>query len=67
MDCYAIRLAPRVSRRWVLEVAEDAVRLTLGDPPGETTHWTADSMASEVGISAQKGLTNQGPLPKNAF
>ena len=25
------------------EVAERVVALTLGDPPGETTHWTADS------------------------
>jgi transposase len=34
------------------EVAEQVVALTLTDPPGETTHWTADMMAAEAGISA---------------
>ncbi len=34
------------------EVAERVVALTLADPPGETTHWTADMMAKEAGISA---------------
>jgi len=34
------------------EVAERVVALTLADPPGETTHWTADMMAQETGISA---------------
>jgi len=34
------------------EVAERVVGLTLDDPPGETTHWTADAMASAAGISA---------------
>jgi len=34
------------------DVAERVVRLTLGDPPGETTHWTADAMARAAGISA---------------
>jgi len=34
------------------EVAERVVALTLGDPPGETTHWTADMMADAGGISA---------------
>lgn len=38
------RLAP--------EVAERVVRLTLGDPPGERTHWTADDMARVSAISA---------------
>jgi transposase len=33
------------------EVAERVVALTLTDPPGETTHWTAAMMASEAGIS----------------
>ena len=28
------------------------VALTLDDPPGETTHWTADMMAKAAGISA---------------
>jgi transposase len=34
------------------EVAERVVALTLKDPPGETTHWTADMMAGATGISA---------------
>ncbi len=38
------RLAP--------EVADRVVTLTLTDAPGETTHWTADIMASASGISA---------------
>jgi transposase len=33
-------------------VAEHVVKLTLADPPGETTHWTADAMAKAAGISA---------------
>ena len=34
------------------DVAEHVVALTLQDPPGETTHWTADMMAHVAGISA---------------
>src|SRR4029434_5785578 len=34
------------------KIAERVVALTLADPPGETTHWTADMMAAQVGISA---------------
>jgi transposase len=34
------------------QVAERVVALTLQDPPGETTHWTADMMARAAGISA---------------
>jgi len=34
------------------DVAEHVVKLTLADPPGETTHWTADAMAKAAGISA---------------
>ncbi len=34
------------------EVAERVVALTLDDPPGETTHWTADMMGTAAGISA---------------
>jgi hypothetical protein len=33
------------------EIAERVVALTLGDPPGETTHWTATAMAAAVGVS----------------
>ena len=34
------------------EVAERVVALTLADPPGETTHWTAAAIAEASGISA---------------
>ncbi len=34
------------------EVVERVVALTLADPPGGTTHWTADMMAQASGISA---------------
>jgi transposase len=34
------------------EVAERVVKLTLADPPGEATHWTAGAMAEAAGISA---------------
>jgi transposase len=32
--------------------AERIVALTLAEPPGETTHWTAGAMAEAVGVSA---------------
>jgi transposase len=32
-------------------VRERTVAHTLGDPPGEATHWTAEMMAKSVGIS----------------
>lgn len=34
------------------EIVQRVVRLTLGNPPGETTHWTAAAMATASGISA---------------
>lgn len=34
------------------EIIERVVTLTLSDPPGETTHWTAPAMAKATGISA---------------
>jgi transposase len=34
------------------EVAARVVALTLADPPGEASHWTAGMMAKEAGISA---------------
>jgi transposase len=34
-----------------VEVAPRVVALTLEDPPGETTHWTAAAMAEATGIS----------------
>jgi transposase len=33
-------------------VAERVVALTMTDPPGQTTHWTAATMAAQTGISA---------------
>jgi transposase len=33
------------------ELVERVVALTLGTPPGETTHWTAPALARQVGIS----------------
>lgn len=33
------------------QIAERVVDRTLEDPPGETTHWTALMMATEIGIS----------------
>ena len=33
------------------EVADRVVTLTLEDPPGETTHWTAEAMAALAGVS----------------
>jgi hypothetical protein len=33
------------------EIVERVVALTLGPPPGETTHWTAPAMATVVGVS----------------
>jgi len=32
-------------------IGEQVVSLTQGDPPGETTHWTAAAMAEAAGIS----------------
>src|SRR5438270_12765610 len=34
------------------EIAQRVITLTLGDPPGETTHWTAAAMVKASGISA---------------
>src|SRR6266436_748622 len=33
------------------EITDRVVALTLGDPPGETTHWTAEAMAKLAGVS----------------
>ena len=33
------------------ETAERVVALTLGEPPGETTHWTGALMAKAAGLS----------------
>jgi transposase len=37
------------------EVAQAVVARTLSDPPGKTTHWTADAMAGQSGISVSSG------------
>jgi transposase len=34
-----------------VEATERVVALTLGDPPGETTHWTGALMAKAAGLS----------------
>jgi transposase len=42
---------PSRIQRLPREVVERVVALTLGPPPGETTHWTAKAMAARIGIS----------------
>ena len=39
------------------EAAERVVALTLGDPPGETTHWTGPLMAKASGLSVSSVVT----------
>ena len=34
------------------DVAKRIAAMTLADPPGEVTHWTADAMADAAGVSA---------------
>ena len=49
------------------EIIERVVRLTLSEPPGETTHWTAPAMAKATGISAssvQRVWRSHGPQPR---
>src|SRR5277367_1558379 len=45
------KTGPSRIARLAAAIAERAVTLTLGPPPGETTHWTAPAMAAVVGIS----------------
>ena len=40
------------------EAAERLVALTLGDPPGETTHWTGALMAKAAGLSVSSVQRN---------
>src|SRR5690349_3882259 len=40
--------------RLAATVHERTVALTQTDPPGEVTHWTAQVMAKQVGISANR-------------
>ena len=42
---------PARVRRLADEVAERIVALTLGEPPGETTHWTGRVMARVAGVA----------------
>ena len=44
------RFLPRI-KLLRAEATERVVALTLGDPPGETTHWTGALMARAVGLS----------------
>src|SRR5271168_837662 len=41
-------------------VRERTVALTLGDPPGETTHWTAEMMAKAAGITSVRCSASGG-------
>jgi hypothetical protein len=50
--CCTIRRVLRASHRSGPEISGRVVALTLANPPGGTTHWTADMMAARVGISA---------------
>jgi len=48
------------------EVADRIVALTLGEPPGETTHWTGRVMAQVAGVSLTSVLRiwrAHGPAP----
>lgn len=48
------------------EASERVVALTLGDPPGETTHWTGALMAKASGLSVssvQRIWRAHGPQP----
>jgi hypothetical protein len=55
-------------------VHERTVALTQTDPPGEVTHWTAQMMAKQVGISVSSvqriwhthGLQSHGRAPVQA-
>ena len=51
MVCCATRRGRRAFRRSPPAIGEQVVALTQGDPPGETTHWTAAAMAALVRIS----------------
>jgi transposase len=51
-------------------VHERTVSLTLGDPPGEATHWTAATMAKAAGISVssvQRIWRAHGLQPHRAY
>jgi hypothetical protein len=51
MACYADKTRPARIARLTDDVAERIVALTLGEPPGETTHWTGRVMAKAAGVS----------------
>ena len=60
---------------WAAEAAERVVALTLGEPPGETTHWTGALMAKAAGLSVSSvqriwrahGLATAPGAPVQAF
>jgi transposase len=62
---------PPLSKENVARVVE----LTLGPPPGETTHWTASAMAKDAGISASSvqriwrshGMYSYGVSPRRVL
>ena len=43
-------------------VHERTVALTQTDPPGEMTHWTAQMMAKQVGISVSSRPVRMPPM-----
>ena len=43
------------------DVSKRMVRLTLEDPPGETTHWTADAMARAAGSAPPATTASRRP------
>ena len=48
---FGIRRDQGASRRWGRRLAARVVALTQGDPPGETTHWTAAALSKVAAIS----------------
>src|SRR5271166_2584266 len=47
------------------EAAERVVALTLGEPPGETTHWTGVLMAKAAGLSVVRFNASGAPMVCN--
>ncbi|EHK53981.1 ISRSO5-transposase protein [Mesorhizobium alhagi CCNWXJ12-2] len=46
------------------DVGERVVALTLADPPGETTHWTADMMAQAANQRRRRQAHLEGKWPR---
>ena len=51
MACCATRPASPARRRCRKEAVAALVERTLGEPPGETTHWTSRAMAAVTGLA----------------